>query len=269
MGSVVVIRNAPGRQFTDLTSLAIVGGIAFGSIYLRLCPLIFDPAVVRNAECFGSYYARASHQEIYDQYCRVDSIFREQLEGPGVEITKSVKGISIGISTGGSLDAVADFLERPARIGWVMLRRTLGRRIGALREAALAAADDATSMGAGLLTSGTSGGLFQSIDGGALQSDTSISTLDLSIERIQGMNMCVLQLGGGIIVGAGVNIVFIGNFPSLNTLLSVDGVFTTDVDNSLFFYIGNVLAQSYCHAFIADAAIGAILPGIDLNIIGT
>lgn len=268
---VIVIRNPPGEQFTNLTSLAIVAGVSFGTCYLRLRPLNFDSETLRAARGFGSYYATASPQEIFDQYLSLNRVDRERIEGEPVEIRKNVKGISIGINTGGSLDAVSDFLERPARMAMAMLRRSLRNRIvrRILAHIGVDAIGDVRDAGASSLTAGTSGGAFSMWDGGALHGAAPYSTLDLNIERVQNLNICVLQLGGGIIVGAGFNIMFMGNFPSLNTLLSVDGVFTTDIDNSLLFYIGNVLAHSECYAFIGDAAIGVILPGIDFNIIGS
>lgn len=278
MGSVLVIRNPSGRQFTDITSVALVGGVAFGECFLQLSPLLFDNSTIEAARGFGAHYVGASHQTIFDQYCRLSSDFRLEVEGYAPAITKSVRGISIGISTGGSLDALSSALARPARHALVFIQREFLVRFSRfVRGRLMALSEDALDRVTSGFSTGTSGGFFSMYDGGALHGANGNSTLDLDLERIRTMNFAVIQMGGGAIVGAGINLLIIGDFPSLRTMVpvsrdaivSLDAVFTTSIDDSLFFYIGNVLAHAYCYAFIGDAAIGAILPGIDLNLIAS
>lgn len=271
MGSVLVIRNPAGRQFTDLASLSLIGGVAWGECFLQLSPLMFDEYTMRAARGFGSYYVTASNQEKFDQYCNLSSDFRLEIEGYAPAITKNVKGISIGISVGGSMDELGEFIARGARIGIVYLQRFLVQRFSRfIRSRLEALADDALSAGTGGFTTGTSGGFFNMYDGGALHGMNGNSTLDLEFDRIQRMNFAVIQLGGGCIVGVGINFLVIGGFPSINTVIRRHGSGSDfELDTNFLDYFSDLFTQGYCYAFIGDAAIGAILPGIDLNIIAS
>ncbi|HTN45472.1 MAG TPA: hypothetical protein VL098_03935 [Flavipsychrobacter sp.] len=279
--SVLVIRNPTGRQLTDITSLALVGGVAFGEFYLQLATLMFDRDTIANARGFGEYYVGASPEVIYEQYCNINSIDRAAIERLETPITRSVYGLSIGISTGGSIDAIADALERPVRRGLVMLQRQFRLRFWTfIRRRLLDLAGDTIDISAGAagdrlgLTTGVSGGIISSIDGGILRGANGYSNFSLDASAVSRSNFAIIQLGGGFVVGAGINLLFIGNFPSLASMISsigsvVDSVFTTSLDDSLFMYMGNVLSHAQCFAFVGDAAAGAILPGIDLNIIAS
>ncbi|TXI34932.1 MAG: hypothetical protein E6Q58_00955 [Niabella sp.] len=271
MGSVLVIRNPAGRQFTDLASLSFVGGIAWGECFLQLCPLLFDDLTMESARGFGRSYIGTSSQSKYDQYCRLSSEFREEIEGYADGITKQVKGISIGVSVGGSLGELGDVITRGARIGVVWLQRFLVQRFSRfIRQRAVELVEDGLGSATSGFTTGTSGGFFNMYDGGALHGMNGNDTLDLEIERIYRMNFAVIQLGGGVIVGAGINLLMIGDFPSINTIIERRGTGSHfEIDTHLMAYLTSLFSSGYCYAFIGDAAIGAILPGVDLNIVAS
>lgn len=272
MGSVLVIRNPPGRQLTDIASFSIIGGVAWGSCFLQVFPLLFDDDVILDARGFGRRYVGASRQAIYDQFCRLSSNFRLEIEGYEPAITKDVKGISIGISAGGNVMGVMeDVVGTGIRRALVWFQRTFAVRFSRFLNLILRdLIDDGLGMGSGALTTGVSGGFFNSFDGGALHGVNGNSTLNLEINRIRNMNFCIFQVGGGLIVGAGINLLIIGDFPSTDTLLPHRFTDARMMMESHFLdYINHVREHAYCIALVGDAAVGAILPGVDFNIIGS
>lgn len=270
MGDVLVIRNPVGRQFADLTSFSLIGGVSFGECFLQLSPLLFDDYYMENSMGFGRSYVGASKQAKYDQYCRLSSQYREQIEGYADGITKQVYGISIGISSGGSLSAIGDLVERVGTAAISRLERLLVRQFSnIIRQGVLALLNDGMNAGAGQLTTGISGGFFNMYDGGALHGMNGNSTLDLDFSRINRMNFAVLQLTGGVIIGTGINLLIIGDFPSIRTITQARIGFYFSLEQNFINYLVDLFSRGYCFAFIGDAAIGAILPGIDLNIVAS
>lgn len=272
MGTVLVMRNPTGRPFSDVSSLTLVGGVAWGECFLQLSPLLMDDDdLIEQARGFGRRYVGASRQAIYNQYCRLDATFRLEIEGYAGAITKSVRGISFGISTGGPMGELAGTVTRSFRRGLIWLQRFLVQRFSRfVRERLLDLADDGVGLMAGNFTAGTSGGFFNMYDGGALHGIGEHSTLDLDITRLRRMNFLVVQLAGGVIVGAGINLLIIGDFPSITSILSRDGHESLpEIADNLMSYITGVFNNAYCWALIGDAAVGAILPGVDINLVGS
>lgn len=279
--SVLVIRNPTGTQLTDITSIAVGGGIAFGTCHLQLASLMFDRATMANASGFGSWYVNATPQEIYEQYCRLDSRRREQIERLESPIVKRVSGISIGLSSGGSLDAITDVLHGPITYGVNLFRSQIRRPLlNFIRNRLTSLADDARDLALSEvddrfnLTTGVSGGFFSSIDGGILRGANGYSSFGLDAAAIRNLNFAIIQIGGGLIVGAGINLLLIGNFRSFRSMISSfsalgDSLFTLSADDHLLLYLGNVFSHAQCYAFVGDAAVGVILPGVDLNIIAS
>ncbi|GEM_PF-1547217 len=279
--SVLVIKNPAGTQLTNITSIAVVGGIAFGTCHLQLATLQFDRATMARASGFGSYYVTATQQEIYEQYCRLDSRRREQIERLESPIIKRVSGITVGLSSGGSLDAITDVLHGPIGRGIDLLQNRIRRPLlNFIRNRVLNLADIGRDYAITVadqqfeLTTGVSGGMFSSIDGGILRGANGYSNFGLDVNAIRNLNVAIIQVGGGLIVGAGVNLLVIGNFRSFRSMISSfrslgDSIFTTSVDDQLLLYLGNVFSHAQCYAVVGDAAVGAILPGVDLNIIAS
>lgn len=279
--SVLVIRNPVGKQLTDITSLALGGGIAFGELYLQLATLMFDRETIARARGFGREYVGATPQFIYEQYCRLDWHRRAEIERLEAPITKSLYGLSFGVSTGGSLESVASLLQRPVRRGLVILQRRFRMPLWSfIRARLLNLAEDSIDFGVSQaddaigLTTGVSGGIISGNDGGILRGLGGYSNFSLDAGAVRRSNFAIIQLGGGLIVGAGINLLLIGDFPSFASMISsvdaiVNSIFPSSIEESLFMYIGNVFSQAQCFAFVGDAAAGAILPGVDINIIAS
>lgn len=185
-------------------------------------------------------------------------------------IVKPVHGLCIGVSAGGPIGELGDTVARPLRYGVIWLRRFLVQRISQfVRRRLLALGDDALGLISGNLTTGTSGGFMNMYDGGALHGINGNSTLNLSIRRLRRMNCIVIQLSGGVIVGAGVSLLLIGDFPSMRSFMPRRDDPVYEIGEDLYEYITGVWNGAYCCALIGDAAIGAILPGVDINIIAS
>lgn len=234
-----------------------------------------------NAPGFGSWYVTATPQQIYEQYCRLDSYRRERIERLESPIIKRVSGISIGLSSGGSLDAITDVLHGPINQGINLLRNQIRRPLlNFIRNRLTNLADDARDFAISEaderleLTTGVSGGLFSSIDGGILRGTNGYSSFGLDAGAIRNLNFAIIQIGGGLIVGAGINLLLMGNFRSFRSMIASfrslgDSLFTLSADDHLLLYLGNVFSHAQCFAFVGDAAVGVILPGVDLNIIAS
>lgn len=270
MGNVVVLRYGGGRTFSNVSSLAFIGGVAWGECFLPIVPLDFSADAMENARGFGSWYTTATAQEKYDQYCRLDEEFRLDIERYAPGITRRVRGITIGVSTGGPVDELATTVTRSLRHGIVWLQRFLVQRFSLfVRRRLLALGDDLLGMAGGSFTTGTSGGFMNMFDGGALHGINGNSTLNLNTERLYDMNCVVIQLAGGCLVGAGVSVLIMGDFPSIRTFIPQIDDPVYEFGEDLYNYITGVWDNAYCCALIGDAAIGAILPGVDINIIAS
>lgn len=279
MGSVVVLRYANNQRVTDISSLSILAGIAWGSCFLPVVPLDFSRDAMESARGFGSYYVNASRQQIYEQYCRLDEQFRLEIELYEFGITKDVCGFSFGIDTGGVLGELGDVItSRPIRRGLVWLQRSItGPLSNFIRNQITNLAEDAIDSSVGSignffnLSSGTSGGFLNMYDGGALHGANGHSTLNLEVSSIRRMNCAIIQLKGGFAVEAGINLLLIGSFPSLSTFnirrRRDDSVF--EVASDLMAYLNRVFSELYCYTVVGDAGVGIIPPGVDINIIAS
>lgn len=63
MGNVVVLRYGGGRTFSNINSLAFIGGVAWGECYLPVVPLDFRAETMRRARGFGSCTLRQVHKK--------------------------------------------------------------------------------------------------------------------------------------------------------------------------------------------------------------
>jgi len=281
MPSPIVLDFPAGQTFSDITSLALIGGVAWGSCNLCVSALDLSPETLRSTGHFADI--TNNPEEAWIQYCRLDRRSRERIQLPMRSFSKNVYGLAIGLSVGGPVGSLARTVEYAA----ISSARFLVRRFTsfvaarAIRLVSSAIEDVASAVSSGG-TVGTSGGFLNMFDGGALHGLNGNNTLELDVSAIGRMNYCVLQLSGGCIAGAGVNLLLVGRFPSLWARFTqaamgqflISGGFNNPVNvvtymGDLLGYCHDIFSEAYCFAIIGDAQFGLVLPGVDINIIAS
>lgn len=245
MASPILLAHDPGESFSSITSLSLVGGIAWGSCLLAYRNLDFSREALDAARL---YVGCNTDQEIFDQYCRLDRESRERIHLPRRTSTKSVRGISIGLSASGALDlfdSVAETVVRP------FFRNLL-----------------ADTVGMAGLTTGTAGGFMNMFDAGAFHGMNGHSDFSFDIENFSELEYCMVQFGVGALVSAAVNILLLGNFRNINYFVTNDqNAFEKAAGIASYLY--NVMSFYQCYTLIGEASAGLILPGGSINIVAT
>jgi len=234
-----------GESFSSINTITIGGGIAWGDCLLAYRNLDFSRAALDEAAC---YIGCNTDQEIFDQYCRLDRQRRERIHLPRRTATKSVRGISIGISAGGALDmfdSIAESVLRP------VFREVFSNTVGLSG-----------------LTVGTAGGFMNMFDAGAFHGMGSHSDFSFNMDHFPEFEYCLLQFGVGALVSAAVNILLLGDFRNINYFVTND-LNAFEKVAAIASYLYNVMSLSQCYALIGEASAGLILPGGSINIVAT
>lgn len=281
MPAPVITAFEAGEQFSSISSLTLLLGVSWGTCSLPLRELDFRRETLEST---GLYIGIEDNpEEAFDQYCRLDAASRRRIHLPRMVYSKTVHGFSIGLSLGGPVGNLSSAIEE----GMLDASRALLRRFtqSAAQQVVTFMADaaqDATSYVSSFGQVGTSGGFFNMYDAGALHGVNGNDTLSLNIADIGGMNFCLLQLGGGCIAGAGINILLIGRFRSLSSAIGTDLLDTVlaiggmahllnavEFTGCLLSYFTEVFRNAYCYTIIGDASAGIILPGVDIKIVAS
>jgi hypothetical protein len=234
----------PGESFSSINTITVGGGIAWGTCLLAYRNLDFSREALDEAAC---YIGCNTDQEIFDQYCRLDHERRERIHLPRRTSTKSVRGISIGVSAGGALDlfdSIGD-LVRP------VFRELISNTVGMTG-----------------LTTGTAGGFMNMFDAGAFHGMNGHSDFSFNIDHFSELEYCMVQFGVGAFVSAGVNILLLGNFRNINYFVTNDQNPFEKIAG-IASYLYNVMSFYQCYTLIGEASAGLILPGGAVNIVAT
>ena len=244
MASPLISAYNPGESFSSINTITVGGGIAWGNCLLAYRNLNFSRAALDEA---GLYVGCNTDQEIFDQYCRLDRESRARIHLPRRTFSRSVSGISLGVSASGALDifdSIGD-LVRP------VFRELISNTVGM----------------AGL-TTGTAGGFMNMFDAGAFHGMNGHDDFSFNIDNFSGFQCCLVQFGVGAFVSAALNILLLGNFRNIS-------YFVTNEMNAfekvagIVRYLYNVMSFTQCYTLIGEASAGLILPGGSVNIVAS
>ena len=249
MPSPVFLAYDPGETFSSINTLTLGAGIAWGTCMLAYRTIDFRRERLDETGWFVDTF---TDQDIYDQFCRLTRSFQEQLYLPRQTTTKSVSGVSIGLSAGGALDMFDNICEEMLR---PLLRELFSNGIG-------------LSSNIGGMTVGTAGGFNQMFDAGAFHGMNGQTDFSLTPERIASYDYCLIQAGVGAVVSAAFNLVLLGDFRSLQSALSNE-MNAFEKVAALCQYLYDVFSRARAYVLIGEAQTGVILPGGSLNIVGT
>lgn len=94
MGCPMLLNYPPGTTFSNINSITLSAGVAWGECNLRVIPL----------EGYSG--------ELLEQYMSIPRAVRGEYQVPDtVEITKRLFGVSIGLGLSGPIDDAADSVE--------------------------------------------------------------------------------------------------------------------------------------------------------------
>jgi hypothetical protein len=238
MASPIILGFDPGSSLSSLDSIVVGAGVSWGTITLPMVPLLFNQERIAAALGPNNGYAtgRASldNQGFYNNtYSGLPLTYKHQFWGPPTTIQKRVSGVAIGLSGGAIMSAASS-----------AIKSVLNRIVGGI----------VTSVGLDALQSSTSlDALLYGMNGRG--------TYDENVPVFSSRtNIFFINMGIGCVTQGALNIVFIGDFPS-----------THDYSNPLAFvgHLWSVYQNSKAYAFVADAAVGFIMPGASVAFMST
>lgn len=245
MGSPILIAYDPGERFSSINTLAVGGGISWGTCLLSYRNLDFSRHTLDGA---GFYVGCNTDEEIFFRYCHIELDKRHLIYLPRNRVTKLVAGISIGMSYGGILD-IFDSVAKT--VFWNVFRHFISNTIGGV--AGLA------DLTVGTTTSIIDSGVFHGINGN--------DNFSLNINNFSTYEYCLVRFSAGALLGVAVNILLLGNFRKFTHYTLNEHKMP---DNSwLIRYLYDVIAFSQCFVIIGEASAGLILPGGSANIVAT
>lgn len=254
MPSPIVLGFNAGESLCALNSIVVIVGGTVGEITAPLTPLNFSSAnfasVYGSTARLATHTNRFSNETLYNEWTLLPVSFQERFwdRSNRVLIRKRIYGAAVGIETGGVFTAAGEAIQE-------LLIRLAGRLVGRL----------VSSVGLdSLQSSQSSTSTLYGING--------TDTYNQNVREYSNTstNIFILQGAIGAIAQAGLNIVLFGNFPSIRTLgstLLTPNSFAQSV--AIFNYLRSVFADAKSVALVGDAAVGAILPGVQLQILAT
>lgn len=240
----IVLTFSDSDSMLDVTSLTIGIGGTWGTAFLPFAPLDFSEEAMRRAGFHDYYMAGHSNEEIYNAYYSVTYLENQALlRGHTYVRQPSVRGFSCGIGEAGILSAAGD------AIGGVFtsIANTICRRI-------------LTSMGGDIANgivgnaAGATSSISQSTDcliHGMNGHDT--YNMNMNLFRQVSFNFVLIQGVMGALFELSMSLVFFGNFRGF-TILDPSSLWT-------------VYNHAVGFAFVPNACLGLILPGVELKFI--
>lgn len=241
MPSPIILGFEPGDSLSTLNSIVIGVGWSWGTVTMPFTPLEFTPERIAAALGPRSGYLDGrlplNNQTFYENtYTNLPLAYQKKFWGAKSPVTKKVGGKSIGLGAGKILtDAATAVAEQLAK---TVLRRILSQL---LKRVSLDKLQSSTSSDATLY--GLNGRDTYNMRMTDFTSDT---------------NLFFVNAGIGAVTQASINVVFIGNFPTIPSGM-----------RSLPGYIQDIYNQAVAWTVIADAAIGVIPPGGNVSIISS
>lgn len=246
MPSPIFLAYELGETFSNINTFAIGNGIAWGSCMLAYREIDFSDSGERGPSRL-SFRGCSTDEDRFELYVGADRRFRESVELPRRTASKPVRGVTLGFSAGGILDMFSNISDFVRRIFQEMLANVAGNAS---------------------LTTGVTGGLFNTWDGGVLHPLNGNTYYNLDIERFRNYNYCMIQGGVGAGVSANATLLFIGNFGSI-THFTRDATATSLSEQSILSYLISVWNSAKCCALIQELSAGVILPGGGFNILSS
>ena len=255
MPSPIILGYNTTESLCSINSIVIGIGGSLGTITAPLTPLNL------SSENFAAAYGRSSHlatrtdhysnEYLYDQWNLLPYSYQERFwdRNHRLIIQKRIYGAALGVQAGGAVSAAGNAVEQ---LIVSLAGRLIGRVISGIGLDSLQSSQSSVSTLYGINGTDTYN-----------QNITDYSTVNTNIFIVQGSI--------GAIAQAGLNMVLFGNFPSIRTvgasMLLTPNSFTQSV--AVFNYLRSVFARAQSVAFVGDAAIGVILPGVQLQVLAT
>lgn len=238
MASPVILGFEPGSSLSSLNSIVVGAGVSWGTATLPLVPLLFTPQRMAAALGENNGYATGrvpfTNQRFYNEtYSNLPLTYKHQFWGSPTTIERNVSGIAIGLSGGAIMSAASS-----------AIRTVLNKIVGGI----------VSSVGLDALQSSTSlDALLYGMNGRGTY-DTNIPVFS------PRTNIFFINMGIGCVTQGAFNIVFIGDFPSTHEYVNPLRLVT---------HLWHVYQNTKAYAFVADAAVGFIMPGASVAFMST
>jgi hypothetical protein len=261
MPSPVFLAFESGETFSSISTLSVVGGVAWGSCTLAYRTLDFRRERLDET---GWFVNTPTDRDVYDQFCRLPSDYQERLFLPRRTTTKAVSGFSFGFGPGGAVSLLGEAAEEA-------IERVAAPALHALVQGAL---DDLINdtvgavSNAGGLTVGTAGGFLHMFDAGTFHGMNGRDMFSLRPEQIASYDYCMLQVAFGAGVSASVNLLMLGDFRPRGDYFPM-GQNDLERAMALYQYVSDINQRAQAFVVIGEAQAGLILPGGTINIVTT
>ncbi len=236
MPSPIIFGFKEGDSLSSMNSLVIGAGATWGSVKMPFVPLEFTPERLADAIGPQNGYAtgrlRLTNQIFYDQtYSGLPLATKRKFWGEARVLEKNAKGISLGLSGGAIMNSAAQALQSALR---PIIRRLVS-------SVSLDVLQKSTSLDATLY----------GLDGR--------DTYNLNESDFRNANILFINAGLGALTQASLNLVFVGNFPSCNSMNPI----------RLVGHLHDVYRRASAWTIVPDGAVGVILPGASISIIAS
>ena len=265
---LLVTNYTDDQMFTDTSSFSLLVGGTWGECDLCISKVDLSNEALENDRMFTNINLNDA-EAVYDQYCNLPFSYQERHFGVRQTLNRDICGIALGASTTILKNLISNLIVQ--KIGDFFVNDTAELVTGAAQT--------------GFASSGR---VFKGLNG--------YETFYLGHEDLTNLNVFLIQFSAQAVLGVACNIVFIGNFSSVNSILlssrtvtaSVSSLvslivgattpiastqfvtgLTANVSSAIASYVNEVMDNSIGWAIINEAAAGVLLPGIDVKILGS
>lgn len=231
MGRPIVIRFERGEQFANTSSLALGVGWSWGT-----CRIPFREVEFERENFIADEYSNT--EWMMEHFSGLPREQQNALLNPERHVMRrSVCGLSFGGMV--SIEDARDFANE-------------------LMGSAIGFADFSVSESNG------------AINGGLLIGAGRNRSSDLNINRLRGMDVFALQIGGTAILGVSFTALVFGHFGN-SPITSFFDVFDSEASSRLarIRYLGRLITQAYAFGFVNDASAGLQLPGSEIKFLAS